>query len=258
MNTEKKPVETLQKQFEQTCAPDIKTTSEILYQRLFDVTYGYLASTIAVFFFLVLLLPAYCRVSAGTSTGSQTIPAITNVLNAGWFISLFVSAGFFAGGVALFNSMRAGRAMLKYMFTLCGLIILFELKYFMYHFSNIGLDNIITAVIILFSIFTLFYIFYKAHCRKDLGTITFLNFYAAMFNFHIIIRYFISFSRTTADWHVHYLSLIFLAALSMQAYKAAITFFPLFKWSLRNAGGIIPDDVIRHVQAQCNRDNIVL
>jgi len=248
MNIEKKPVEILQKPSE-TCAPDIRTTSQIIYQRLFDMTYGYLASSSAVFFFLVLLVPAYCRLSAVTASGSQTIPAITNSLNAGWFISLFVLAGFFAGGIALFNSIRAGQAILKYMFTLCGLIILFELKYFMYHFSNIRQDNIITATIIVFSIFTLFYIFYKAHCRKDLGTITFLNFYMAMFNFHIIISYFISFSITTADWHIHYISLIFLAALSMQAFKAAITFFPLFKWSLRNAGGIIPDDVIKNVQA---------
>jgi len=57
MNNENKPAETLQKQFE-TCAPDIKMTSETLYQRLFDVTYGYLASSLSIFFLLVLLLPA--------------------------------------------------------------------------------------------------------------------------------------------------------------------------------------------------------
>lgn len=248
MNTENRSDEASPKQLE-ICSPDIKVTSEPLYQKLFELTYGYLVSSISVFFLLVMLLPACYGAKNGTAAGSEIIPGVTNGINAGWFISLFVSAGFFTGGVALFNSMRAGREILKYMFTLCGLIMLFELKYFSLHYSSFGSNTIITAVIVIFSIFTLFYLFYRAHFRKDAGTLIFLNFYAAMFNFHIIIRYFISFSRTTADWPVHYLSLIFLAALSMLTYDAAKTFFPLFKWSLRSPGGIIPDSVIRHVQA---------
>ena len=153
------------------------------------------------------------------------------------------------GGIALFNSMRSGRVILKYMFALCGLIMLFEMKYFSLHYSSISSDTIITAVIVVFSVFILFYMFYRAHCRKDAGTLIFLNFYTTMFNFHIIIRYFISFSRTMADWPGHYLSMILLAALSMLTYDAAKTFLPLFKWSLRSPGGIIPDNVIRHVQS---------
>ncbi len=240
MNTENKPFE--------TCAPDIKAASETLYQRLFDLTYGYLISSLSVFFFLVMLPHAYYGANNGISAAIPNTPGVIDPTSVIWSMSFYISAGFLAGGAALFSSMNAAGTILKYLFTLSGLIMLFKLKNLVYHYSSASLNSVLTGVIVILSVFALLYMMYRAHRRKDAGMMIFLNFYAVMFNFYIFIRYFISFSGTGVDLRVHYFSLVLIAAMIMQTHKTVKTYFPLFKWSLKSPGGIIPGGIIQQTE----------
>ena len=218
--------------------PNLKVISDSVYQRLFDVTFGYLISSLSAFFFLIALLPLYYTVHDGIASSAKSLPKLTDVLNAlgaGWFIVLITAAGFFAVGVALFNSMRIGRAILKYMFTLWGLIILFEIRYSMNRSSDVDTNGFLLMAAVALLVFALIYMVYRSYRNKSIVVMVLFNSMAFTANAIFIVKYFVTFSgAAAADRHVHYLSLFFIAAIVMQTYEAAKTFLPLIKWNMKN------------------------
>ncbi|HNY10154.1 MAG TPA: hypothetical protein PKK26_01055 [Candidatus Wallbacteria bacterium] len=218
--------------------PNLKVISDNVYQRLFDVTFGYLISSLSALLFLVALLPIYYAVHDGIASSAKALPKLMDVfdvLGAGWFVVLITAAGFFAGGVALFNSMRIGRAILKYMFTLWGLIILFEIRYSMNRSSAVENHGFLLVAIVAFLVVALIYMVYRSYRNKSIVVMVLFNSMALAANAIFIVKYFVNFSgASAADRHVHYLSLFFIAAIVMQTYEAAKTFLPLIKWNLKN------------------------
>lgn len=210
---------------------DIGFISESVHERLFDVTFGYLISSSAGLFFLVTLLPIFYITHDGIAKGTQKLPGLDDIFSAlgvGWFLILFIAAGFFAGGVALFNSMRAGRPVLKYMFTLSALIMLFELKYGIDRGGcGTGYDGIIFVLSIVLCLAMFSALIVRSAKTKSVGLMVLLNAMLITFNSIMIIKYFITFNSAAADRHVHYLSLFFIAAILMQTIEAAKTFWPM-------------------------------
>ncbi len=212
--------------------PDICIVSETVYERLFDMTFGYLISSVSAFFFLLILMPVFFILYAMISAGNGKPPELSEILvilNPGWLIGLILTIGFFTGGVALFNSMRAGRVLLKYLFMVWGLIMLFELKYFMDRASWPGFDKFLMPAFIVFLIFVLIYMIYRSYRNKDVGLMLYFNVGAITVNLIMIVRHFISFRSPVADRHIQYLSMFFIAAILMQTIEAAKTFFPFVK-----------------------------
>ncbi|HBC73781.1 MAG TPA: hypothetical protein DC017_02765 [Candidatus Wallbacteria bacterium] len=209
---------------------DIGFISTSVHERLFDVTFGYLISSASGLFFLVALLPIFYITHDGIAKGAQKLPGLDDIFSAlgvGWFLILFISAGFFAGGVALFNSMRAGRPILKYMFTLSALIMLFELKYGIDRGGGVSYDGIIFVLSIALCLAMFSALIVRSGKTRSIGLMVLLNALLITFNSAMIIKYFISFNSATADRHVHYLSLVFIAAILIQTIEAVKTFWPM-------------------------------
>ncbi len=211
--------------------------SEIVYQKFFDVTFGYLISSTAGLFFLMALLPVFYTVHDGiirSLNNSAPIGEIFSALGIGWFIILFIATGFFTGGVALFNSMRIGKPILKYMFILSAFIIIFEIRYSICHSGIISFESVLFFMSLLLCvamIFALAAVSYKNHSIKIM---LFLNYGLVIFNSIMIVRYFISFnSLAMSDRHVHYLTLLFITAIFMQTVESVRTFFYIDKKSLK-------------------------
>lgn len=216
---------------------DIGFISASVHERLFDVTFGYLISSASGLFFLAALLPIFYITHDGIAKGAQKLPGLDDIFSAlgiGWFLILFISAGFFAGGVALFNSMRAGRPILKYMFTLSALIMLFELKYGIDRGGGVSYDGIIFVLSIALCLAMFSALIVSSGKTRSVGLMVLLNALLITFNSAMIIKYFISFNSASADRHVHYLSLFFIAAILMQTIEAAKTFWPMTAGRLKN------------------------
>lgn len=210
---------------------DIHLISDSVYQRLFDVTFGYLISSAAGLFFLVALLPLFYIIHDGVAKTTQKLPGLNDVFSAlgvGWFLILFISAGFFTGGVALFNSMRAGRSILKYMFTLSALIILFELRYGIGRGGDgVSYDGIVFYLSLMLCVVMVIALAAKSSKMKSIRILTFFNLGLVTFNTLMMLRYFMSLNTAMADRHVHYLTLLFITAILLQTIEAGRTFFPL-------------------------------
>jgi len=168
--------------------------------------------------------------------------AVLNALGMSWFILLIITAGFFAGVVALFNSMRIGRTILKYMFTLWGLIMLFEIRYFINRSSSLASDynGILTMAAVALLTIALAYMMYRSYRDKSIAVMVVFNSIAIVLNIIFIVMYFVSFSGAMTDRHIHYLSLFLIAAIVLQTYEAAKTFLPLVKWNLKDPRAQLP------------------
>jgi len=218
-------------------APDLKVISDTVYQRLFDVTFGYLISSVSALFLLVMLMTTFYVVFDGIATSTKALPKTSDVLNAlgmSWFILLAVATGFFAGGVALFNSIRVGRTILKYMFTVWGLIMLFEIRYSINRFSSAtpDLNGVLAVAAVVLLVIALAYMMYRSYRDKSISVMVVFNSIAIVLNIIFIVLYFVSFSGAMTDRHIHYLSLFLIAAIVLQTYEAAVTFFPLIRRTL--------------------------
>lgn len=210
--------------------PKIAEVSETVYQRLFDVTFGYLISSAAAFFFLLFIMPVFYLVYFTTAAGSGRNPSFTEVmgmLNPGWLLSLALTAGFFFGGVALFNSVRAGRALIKYLFLAWGLIMAFELYRFIdaggYQTSPIAAPMTTVCVIAA----GLLFLAYRSYKRHDVELMVFLNAVAAAANVFVIVKHLFSYNSFMYDRYVVYITMFFIAAILMQTSCAVAAFFPL-------------------------------
>ncbi len=205
--------------------------SDSVYQRFFDVTFGYWISSAAGLFFLTALLPIFYITHDGIAKGTQKLPGLEDIFSAlgiGWFLILFISAGFFAGGVALFNSMRAGRSILKYMFTLSALIIIFELRYGISRSgSGVSYDGIIFFLSLILCVVMIIALAARSSKMKSIRILTLLNLGLVIFNTLMTVRYFINLNTAMADRHIHYLTLLFITAILLQTIEAGRTFFPL-------------------------------
>jgi hypothetical protein len=212
-------------------AADIHLMSDSVYQRFFDVTFGYWISSAAGLFFLTALLPIFYITHDGMAKGTQKLPGLDDIFSAlgvGWFLILFISAGFFAGGVALFNSMRAGRSILKYMFTLSALIIIFELRYGISRSgAGAGYDGIIFFLSLILCVVMVIALAAKSSKIKSIRILNLLNMVLITFNTIMILRYFINLNTAMTDRHIHYLTLFFITAILLQTIEAGRTFFPL-------------------------------
>lgn len=232
--------------------PEINSISDSLYGKLFDITYGYLISSAAGLFFLTFLLPMFYVTYAGLSAGAKTFPGIYEVvsaLGAGWAIIFSITSGFFIGGAALFNSMRAGRAILKYLFTLLALIMLFEFRYFINRSSwqSISEASYLAFFIAVLS-FAAIAMAFKTYRDKSIALMIFFNILLVSFNAGMLLHFFAWFNGDMVERHIHYLSLFIMAAIILQTIGAAGTFLPFVK-------GIF---VTRFKQGFKNSKNIIL
>jgi len=213
--------------------PEINLISDSVYDKLFDITYGYLISSAAGLFFLTFLLPMFYVTYAGLSAGAKTFPGIYEVINAlgaGWVIIFSITTGFFIGGAALFNSIRAGRTLLKYLFTVLALIMLFEFRYFI---NRSSWQSISEASCLTFIIATLAFaaiaMAFKTYRDKSIALMVFLNILLVSFNAGMVLHFFAWFKGDMVERHIHYLSLFIIAAIVLQTIGAAGTFLPFMK-----------------------------
>lgn len=204
--------------------------------RMADMTLGYAVSTAAGLLVLTFILPNFYVHFAAMAKATGRLPGIGEVFDGiyggGGTVFLAMVGGFFAGGWALSRSYEWGRFLLKYLFTLWGLIILFEMRYWGFvKPDRQGMLNLAVTALFIFVVAMAVYGFR----RRNLASIRILSGFCLLFslvNICMAVSMFARFDVFCPDRHVHYLSLVFIAALLMQAAEALATFVPAV-WNAR-------------------------
>lgn len=219
---------------QQKSPPQLPDFMENVCRRLADRTFGYAICSVTVTWVLVLL-PQFYAVYAERARYNPDIGMI-EVLNLMWTGGIVIFAlllGFMIGGLALYHSISWAKALLTYLFTLWGLIILWEIRYNIQVGGPILPDarGIVNLSIILVAIIFLLLI-YLAYKKKNLLTIrvmALMNIVFTIWNLYLTIAIFITgHVHYLQDRHIEYLALVFLAIVILQAVTCFREFVPAY------------------------------
>ena len=205
---------------------------ENVHKRLADKTFGYAICSVTATWLLVLM-PQFYAVYAELAKSQPTVGIIDvfNLMWAGGIVVFLLTIGFLIGGLALYHSLSWARTFLAYLFTLWGLIILWEIRYSLQRQGlklpdargMIHLLIIIAAVIFLGLV-------YFAYQKKNLLTIrimALINVVFTLWNFYLVIAVFIrGHAAYLPNRQIEYCSLVFLAVVISQAVICGKEFIP--------------------------------
>lgn len=193
--------------------------------RLADATIGYAISSLAALTILWVPVRAFLvihEVLQRHGHGQGALATAQLILGSSGLLVWMIALGFFVGGWALCVGQRWGRFLLQYTFILWGLVLLFEVEFWVRRAGFFlpdrgGVVNIGLIVLALVCVRAL----HKAYRRQSPGTIrafAILGGVTTVVNLIFIAGYFIALDPSSmSDRHLHYLPLFFMAAVIQQA-----------------------------------------